>query len=258
MRANLDAEMACCHFRSVVTPRKVGMHQPSTDVSSTNLSYGRGDDGVCPGHLLRHLSKGHHSRTFPVLLTPRSPVNSLLVVLLTNKTREFVMKKNDLPKQAVIYCRSVSQPQSRYDVVIARQEDACMSYADKHGIEVLEIFRDNCTAKPPGERTGFRTMCEYIRNINQPVMVLVQDYFSISRKPEEITEAFTMVRQSCGSEICDIPEIDEDLKLRRFKHEATVQQLLLDIMNFTQRTHEESGKIWDRICDVSEAGEDIQ
>ena len=60
-------------FWSVVTPSSKGMHRTLIVVSSTNLSYGRGDGGVCSERQL----KGHHSRFDAVLLTLRPPKASV-------------------------------------------------------------------------------------------------------------------------------------------------------------------------------------
>ena len=69
MNGNLLVGMAKCHSGSVETLAIKGMHQPLSDVISTNLHYGREDDGVCPERKL----KGHHSRLIAVFLTSRSP-----------------------------------------------------------------------------------------------------------------------------------------------------------------------------------------
>ena len=78
------------------------------------------------------------------------------------------------PKQAVIYCRSAVKPK-RYDFSLNRQEDTCRKYAEKYGIEVLEAFTDSGTNEPPQVRIGFMAMQEFLRNAEEPLMVLVQD-----------------------------------------------------------------------------------
>jgi len=71
-------------FWSVVTRLVKGIHQPLNDVASANLSYGRGDGGVCSERQL----KGHHSRFTTVLLTLRPPMilcKGLLAVLFNQQ-----------------------------------------------------------------------------------------------------------------------------------------------------------------------------
>ena len=69
MNGNMELEIVRGYFWSVVTPVTKGVHQLKSDVPSTNLSSGRGDDSVCPELTL----KGYHSRFVTVLLTSRSP-----------------------------------------------------------------------------------------------------------------------------------------------------------------------------------------
>ena len=168
------------------------------------------------------------------------------------------MQQSILSQKAVIYCRSVNLPKSAQDDVVIRQETNSQQCADKHNIEVLEIFRDSATSKPPLERTGFRCMCEYIHNIEQPVMVLVEDYFAISRNHQEMADAFQMVRRAYGSDIFDIAAIDAELKLQRFEREAQVDVLLTDMYDFMKLAHVQSARFWDAICDVSDDKEPLQ
>ena len=126
-------------FWSVVTRLYKGIHQTQNDVASANLSYGRGDGGVCSEHLL----KGHHSRLYTVLLTLRPPMilcKGLLAVLFNQQEGSYVME-NSINK-AVIYTRVTDKDNDAFTLSQEEQTSFCKVYAAEHEMEVIEIYHD--------------------------------------------------------------------------------------------------------------------
>ena len=154
-------------------------------------------------------------------------------------------------KQAVIYCRT-SSPKRRYDFTIHSQEKNCRIYAEKNGITILDIFHDSGTDAPPQTRTGFMVMCEYLSKAESPPMILVQDYFSISRDAEEITQTFKLLQESYQANICDIPAIDSNTQMAKFKRDANIHLLMVKLMDYMKQHEDQCAKFWEEISGLAE------
>ncbi len=246
---NLSVGMAHSHFWSVVTPPIRGMQRTLIVVSLT-ISYGRGDVRVCPGRK----PKGVHSRLIAVLLTPRSPAR-VLVVLLTNKTREFTMSKKTLPKQAVIYCRTAITSVTGNNISLMDRQDKCIDYASQKGIKVLNIFTDEGTNEPPHLRLGFSEMQEFLSKTKQPVAVIIPDVAALTRKTTEIPPVFKLLKETMGVELVDIAYISGSVMQRRMEYEALLEETLREFHDLLDALEAKSARFFETMIELEKKKE---
>ena len=55
-------------------------------------------------------------------------------------------------KRAVIYCRVSTDEQARSGTSLDTQRDACLKYAESHGLKIVGTFRDDYTGAVPIEQ----------------------------------------------------------------------------------------------------------
>ena len=156
------------------------------------------------------------------------------------------------PKQAVIYCYTTFGLKNGSNPAIIRREDACLHYAAKHGIEVLESFSDCATEVAPHMRVGFIAMCSFLSKHEKPLMVLIPNSFALSYDPKEISDCFYLLEVTHGAVICDIASIDESEMERRFKQQAETRKTLLETAKILTSHAEQCSQLSESIEDLLE------
>lgn len=156
------------------------------------------------------------------------------------------------PTNTIIYCRTTTQPAAGVvDFAIKKQEATCRKYAEKNDISVGMVFRDLGTELSPKSRDGFMELCDYVRDAEKPIMVLVENYFVISPHQHELTDAFYLLKNTYGAQVYDIQAIDRDVMLHRFLHEAKLDQSMLDVMDFLKLHEEQCAKYYNQLYEIT-------
>lgn len=169
------------------------------------------------------------------------------------------MNNTNQPNQTVIYCcTAFGSERSGNNPAIIRREDACLHYADKHSIEVLESFHDSGTKGAPQARLGFTALCQYLSKHQAPLMVLIPNSFALSFDPKEISDCFYLLEVTYGATICDIASIDRSERERQFKQQAKTRKTLLKTAKLLTSHAEQCSQLSESIEDLLEDQGGIQ
>ncbi len=88
--------------------------------------------------------------------------------------------------RSVIYCRVSTKDQVRENNSLENQEKACISYCQRQGIEVAQVFVDEGESAKTAERTEFQKMLRYCReNKGQIQFVIVYSLSRFSRNTHD-------------------------------------------------------------------------
>ena len=83
--------------------------------------------------------------------------------------------------RAVIYCRVSSGKQVREGNGIVSQEIRCREYAKHHGLEIVEVFRDEGFSGAVVERPGIMQMIAFLKRETKAYVVVIDDISRLAR-----------------------------------------------------------------------------
>ena len=169
------------------------------------------------------------------------------------------MNNTNQPNQAAIYCYTTfGSAKSSNNPAIIRREDACLHYADKHGIEVLKSFHDSGTKDAPQARLGFTALCQFLSKHETPLMVLIPNSFALSFDPKEISDCFYLLEVTYGAVVCDIASLDGSEREYQFKQQAKTRKTLLETAKLLTSHAEQCSQLSESIEDLLEDQGEIQ
>ena len=84
-------------------------------------------------------------------------------------------------KQVVIYCRVSSKKQVNDGNGLDSQEQKCRIWCEHKGYKVLRVFKEKGVSGGKKDRPAFSEMLDFLSNLNEPCIVLVEDLNRWSR-----------------------------------------------------------------------------
>ena len=93
-----------------------------------------------------------------------------------------------MTKKGIIYYRVSTEDQAQSGVSLEQQKNACLEYASKHDIEIVELFHDDGVSAKTIERPGLKELLKYCaKNAKNIECVIVYKIDRLSRNVNDYT-----------------------------------------------------------------------
>ena len=93
-----------------------------------------------------------------------------------------------MTKKGIIYYRVSTEDQAQSGVSLEQQKNACLEYALKHDIEIVELFHDDGVSAKTIERPGLKELLKYcVKNAKSLDCVIVYKIDRLSRNVNDYT-----------------------------------------------------------------------
>ena len=120
---------------------------------------------------------------------------------------------------------------------------------------MLEVFKDVGTDDAPHARPGFTAMLEFIRSAEKPCMLLVRDYFALTRKAAEVPDVFRLLQHVMKVEIKDLSALDGSALQRRMQYESLIEETLREFHEFLDEMETKSAHFFEKMVELEKRKE---